>query len=56
MTPPEITAAEQTALDNALLDALNPLASAMRARATGLAEERMWDADPIEVTLSILAT
>ncbi|SCF82898.1 hypothetical protein [Streptomyces sp. Ncost-T10-10d] len=56
MTPPEITAAEQTALDKALLDALNPLASAMRARATGLAEERMWDADPIEVTLSILTT
>ncbi|MET9657775.1 hypothetical protein [Streptomyces sp. NPDC006510] len=56
MTLPEITTAEQTALDTALLDALNPLASAMRARATGLPEERMWDADPIDVTLSILTT
>ncbi|MGW1847514.1 hypothetical protein [Streptomyces sp. NPDC001966] len=54
MTPPEITAAEEAALDKALLDALDPLASAMRARATGLPEERMWDADPIDVTLSIL--
>ncbi|MFJ8853067.1 hypothetical protein [Streptomyces sp. NPDC102437] len=54
MTPPEITTAEEAALDKALLDALNPLASAMRARATGLPEERMWDAAPIDVTLSIL--
>lgn len=54
MMPPEITTAEEAALDKALLDALNPLASAMRARATGLPEERMWDADPIDVTLSIL--
>ncbi|MFJ5195391.1 hypothetical protein ACIQCQ_25310 [Streptomyces sp. NPDC088394] len=56
MMPPEITTAEETALDKALLDALHPLASAMRARATGLPEERMWDADPIDVTLSILTT
>ncbi|MGW1408406.1 hypothetical protein [Streptomyces sp. NPDC002403] len=56
MTLPEITTAEQTVLDKALLDALNPLASAMRARATGLPEERMWDADPVGVTLSILTT
>ncbi|MFH8518443.1 hypothetical protein ACH4CE_25825 [Streptomyces gelaticus] len=56
MTLPEITTAEQTVLDKALLDALNPLASGMRARATGLPEECMWDADPIDVTLSILAT
>ncbi|MFI5772682.1 hypothetical protein ACIA74_30040 [Streptomyces sp. NPDC051658] len=56
MTLPEITTAEQTVLDKALLDALNPLASAMRARVTGLPEERMWDAEPIDVTLSILGT
>ncbi|MFB8037293.1 hypothetical protein ACFC5Z_31040 [Streptomyces sp. NPDC056004] len=54
MMPLEITTAEEAALDKALLDALNPLASAMRARATGLPEERMWDADPVDVTLSIL--
>ncbi|MFD7496540.1 hypothetical protein ACFV8T_29840 [Streptomyces sp. NPDC059832] len=56
MMLPEITTAEQTVLDKALLDALNPLASAMRARVTGLPEERMWDAEPIDVTLSILST
>ncbi|MEW2489260.1 hypothetical protein [Streptomyces sp. NPDC048411] len=58
MAASEITTAEAelVALDKALLDALNPLASTMRARATGLPEDRMWDADPIEVTLSILAT
>ncbi|MER5983147.1 hypothetical protein [Streptomyces sp. NPDC001787] len=56
MTTSEITEAEQAALGTALLDALNPLASAMRARATGLPEQRMWDADPIDVTLSVLAT
>jgi hypothetical protein len=56
MTSPEITSAEVAALDKALLEALDPLASAMRARATGLSEERMWNADPIEVTLSILTT
>ncbi|MFI9048292.1 hypothetical protein [Streptomyces sp. NPDC053427] len=56
MLPSEITTEELVALDKSLLDALNPLASALRARATGLPEERMWDADPLEVTLSILAT
>ncbi|MFI8432811.1 hypothetical protein ACIGJO_03555 [Streptomyces sp. NPDC079020] len=56
MTTSEITEAEQAALDTALLDALNPLASAMRARATGLPGDRMWDADPMDVTLSVLAT
>ncbi|WP_242427147.1 MULTISPECIES: hypothetical protein [unclassified Streptomyces] len=53
---PEITPEERGALDKALLDALNPLASALRSRATGLPEHRMWDADPVEVTLSVLAT
>lgn len=56
MTSPEITTPERTALDKALYDALTPLASALRARATGLPEGRMWDADPVEVSLSILAT
>ncbi|MFE7467556.1 hypothetical protein ACFU6R_26090 [Streptomyces sp. NPDC057499] len=55
MTLPEITAEEQSALAGALLDALNPLASAMRARATGQPVERMWDAEPVEVALSVLA-
>ncbi|MFI8885243.1 hypothetical protein ACIGW9_22950, partial [Streptomyces sp. NPDC053813] len=54
MMLPEITHEEQTALDKALLDALDPLASAMRARVTGLPVERMWDADPVDVTLSVL--
>ncbi|MFJ9417668.1 hypothetical protein ACIRPT_26370 [Streptomyces sp. NPDC101227] len=56
MTSPEITDAELSALNAALCDALNPLASAMRARATGLPEDRMWDADPVEVSLSVLST
>lgn len=51
----EITPAEQTALDTSLLDALDPVAATLRARATGLPESRMWDADPVEVTLSVLA-
>ncbi|AEN10234.1 MULTISPECIES: hypothetical protein [unclassified Streptomyces] len=55
MTPLEITPAEQTALESSLLDALNPLAAALRARATGLAEDQMWDAPPVDVTLSVLA-
>ncbi|MFJ5818910.1 hypothetical protein ACIQGT_34190 [Streptomyces sp. NPDC093108] len=54
MMLPEITHEEQTALGKALLDALDPLASAMRARVTGLPAERMWDADPVDVTLSVL--
>ncbi|MGV9559102.1 hypothetical protein [Streptomyces sp. NPDC003522] len=51
----EMTPEEQTELDKALHDALNPLASAIRSRQTGLPAERMWEADPIEVTLSVLA-
>ncbi|MGW1142681.1 hypothetical protein [Streptomyces zhihengii] len=51
----EITPEEQAQLDKALHDALNPLASALRSRSSGLPEERMWEADPIEVTLSVLA-
>ncbi|MEU5049246.1 hypothetical protein [Streptomyces sp. NPDC021096] len=51
----EITPEEQAELDKALHDALNPLASALRSRASGLPEDRMWEADPVEVTLSVLA-
>ncbi|WP_407547543.1 hypothetical protein QOM21_00825 [Streptomyces sp. Pv4-95] len=56
MLMPEITTEERTALDTALLDALNPLAASMRARATGLPEDHMWAADPADVALSILST
>ncbi|MFE4333775.1 hypothetical protein ACFRQM_31410 [Streptomyces sp. NPDC056831] len=56
MVMPEITTAELTALDTALLEALNPLATSMRARATGLPEDHMWAADPSDVALSILST
>ncbi|HEY9327731.1 MAG TPA: hypothetical protein VIS09_05770 [Streptomyces sp.] len=56
MTPPEITPEEQIALDKALYEALEPLAAAVRARETGLPRERMWDADPVQVSLSVLAT
>ncbi|MFE0648639.1 hypothetical protein ACFVZH_08655 [Streptomyces sp. NPDC059534] len=52
----EITPEEQVALDTALHDALTPLASAVRSRASGLPEDRMWAADPAEVALSVLAT
>ncbi|MFJ5731587.1 hypothetical protein [Streptomyces paradoxus] len=51
----EITPEEQAELDKALYDALNPLARALRSRASGLSEDHMWDADPVEVTLSVLA-
>ena len=51
----EITPEEQVELDKALYDALNPLARALRSRASRLSEEHMWDADPVEVTLSVLA-
>ncbi|MFF3389902.1 hypothetical protein ACFYW1_02950 [Streptomyces sp. NPDC002669] len=50
-----ITREEQVELDKALYDALNPLASAIRARTTGLSVDRMWDAEPVEVALSVLA-
>lgn len=55
MPPFEITPEEQAELDKALLDALNPLASALRSRATGLPEDRIWEGDPAEVALSVLA-
>ncbi|MDT0612172.1 hypothetical protein [Streptomyces lancefieldiae] len=51
----EITPEEQVELDKALYDALNPLASAIRSRETGLPTDRMWEADPVEVALSVLA-
>ncbi|MFE5394843.1 hypothetical protein ACFQ9U_09775 [Streptomyces sp. NPDC056568] len=55
MTVPEITPEERAELDKALYDALNPLASAIRSRETGLPAARVWDASPVEVTLSVLA-
>ncbi|MFJ4900694.1 hypothetical protein [Streptomyces sp. NPDC088727] len=55
MTVPEITTEEQIELDKALYEALNPLASAIRSRETGQPAERMWEADPVEVALSVLA-
>ncbi|WP_030160829.1 hypothetical protein [Streptomyces sp. NRRL S-244] len=55
MTVPEITPEEQVALDKALYDALNPLAAAVRSRETGLPADRMWDAEPVDVALSVLA-
>ncbi|MFG2844331.1 hypothetical protein ACGF12_14315 [Kitasatospora sp. NPDC048296] len=55
MTAVEITPEEQAELAKALLDALNPLAAAVRSRAAGLPEERMWNADPAEVALSVLS-
>ncbi|MBK0375169.1 hypothetical protein I3215_20095 [Streptomyces sp. RB110-1] len=42
-------------LDKALYDALDPLASAIRSRLSGLPEERKWEAEPVEVALSVLA-
>ncbi|MFC7891919.1 hypothetical protein [Streptomyces sp. NPDC057381] len=55
MTVPEITPEEQAELGKALYDALNPLASAIRSRETGMSADRMWDASPVEVALSVLA-
>lgn len=55
MTASEITPEEQAELDKALYDALNPLASAIRSRETGLPADRMWDASPVEVALSVVA-
>ncbi|MGA5873961.1 hypothetical protein [Streptomyces cinereoruber] len=55
MTAFEITPEEQAELDKALYNALNPLASAIRSRETGLSADRMWDASPVEVALSVLA-
>ncbi|MFF8775397.1 hypothetical protein [Kitasatospora sp. NPDC015120] len=56
MTKHRITPDEQAGLVRALLDALNPLASAIRARATGQPENRMWDGDPADAALTVLAT
>ncbi|MEU3710990.1 hypothetical protein [Streptomyces catenulae] len=55
MTRIEATEAEITALETALYDALNPLVTGVRARETGLPAERMGDADPVDVTLSVLS-
>ncbi|MEV5612826.1 hypothetical protein [Streptomyces sp. NPDC052225] len=55
MTASEITPEEQAELDKALYDALNPLASAIRSRQTGQPADRMWDAQPVDVALSVLA-
>ncbi|MGW0575649.1 hypothetical protein ACWD25_06700 [Streptomyces sp. NPDC002920] len=55
MTSSEITTEEQTELAKALYDALHPLASALRNRASGLPEDRMWEGEPVEVALSVLA-
>ncbi|WP_329403912.1 hypothetical protein [Streptomyces melanogenes] len=55
MMVPEITPEEQVELDRALYDALKPLASAVRSRETGLPADRMWDGDPVDVALSVLA-
>ncbi|MFE4519067.1 hypothetical protein ACFRMQ_33325 [Kitasatospora sp. NPDC056783] len=55
MTTVEITPQERDELAKALLDALEPLAAGLRARATGLPVERMWNAEPVEVALSVLS-
>ncbi|MET9482681.1 hypothetical protein [Streptomyces sp. NPDC006638] len=55
MASTEITPEESAELARALTDALNPLAAAIRARESGGPEARMWEADPVEVTLSVLA-
>ncbi|MGW3227257.1 hypothetical protein [Kitasatospora sp. NPDC001095] len=55
MTVVEITHEERAELAKALLDALGPLAAAVRARTTGLPAERMWNAEPVEVALSVLS-
>ncbi|MFE6052325.1 hypothetical protein ACFQ6N_16345 [Kitasatospora sp. NPDC056446] len=55
MTTVEITHEEQAELARALLDALGPLATAVRSRVTGLPRERMWNAEPAEVALSVLS-
>ncbi|WP_328958869.1 hypothetical protein [Kitasatospora purpeofusca] len=55
MTSIEITPEERAELTKALTDALNPLAAAIRSRQSGLSTARMWEAEPVEVTLSVLA-
>ncbi|MFE6739665.1 hypothetical protein [Streptomyces tubercidicus] len=55
MTSIGITPEERVELGKALTDALNPLAAAIRSRQSGLSTARMWEADPVDVTLSVLA-
>ncbi|MGY5132997.1 hypothetical protein ACWGJW_11395 [Streptomyces nigrescens] len=55
MTSIGITPEERAELGKALTDALNPLAAAIRSRQSGLSTARMWEADPVDVTLSVLA-
>ncbi|MFJ9106635.1 hypothetical protein [Streptomyces sp. NPDC102283] len=55
MTAFGITPEEQVELDKALHDALDPLASAIRSRLSGLPEDRKGEAEPVEVALSVLA-
>ncbi|MFJ6622772.1 hypothetical protein ACIQOW_34975 [Kitasatospora sp. NPDC091335] len=56
MTSVEITHEERAELATALLGALDPLAAAVRSRASGgLPAERMWNAEPVEVALSVLS-
>ncbi|MEV7598599.1 hypothetical protein AB0O91_14575 [Kitasatospora sp. NPDC089797] len=55
MTAVEITPEERARLAEALLGALDPLAVAVRSRATGLPEGRMWHGEPAEVALSVLS-
>lgn len=55
MAANEVSHTELTALEQSLCDALAPLATALRARASGLPEDRMWAEDPVEVSLSVLA-
>ncbi|WP_327705626.1 hypothetical protein OG530_32055 [Streptomyces decoyicus] len=50
-----LTPEERADLGKALTDALNPLAAAIRSRWSGLSMARMWEADPVAVTLSVLA-
>ncbi|MFB7591658.1 hypothetical protein [Streptomyces sp. NPDC056169] len=54
MTSSEMTPEEQAELHKALYDALHPLASALRSRASGLPADRMWNAEPVDVALSVL--
>ncbi|NUV68953.1 hypothetical protein G6W57_17690 [Streptomyces sp. CAI-121] len=55
MTAFGITPEEQGELDKALYAALDPLASAIRSRLSALPEDRKWEAEPVEVALSVLA-
>ncbi|MFJ9692079.1 hypothetical protein [Kitasatospora sp. NPDC101183] len=55
MTTVEITSEESAELGRALVDALNPLAAAVRARETGLSQERSWHGEPVDTALSVLS-